>query len=95
PVAQLTVSPRNPPKPHSIEIPVDPELLEAGDHNGSTFYQHQKFAEVVRGNGAVEVTIDDGLMAVVMGMAAQHAAATNQTVLISDILDGKITSSGA
>lgn len=93
PVAQLTVSPRNPPKPHSIEIPVDPELLEAGDHNGSTFYQHQKFAEVVRGNGAVEVTIDDGLMAVVMGMAAQHAAATNQTVLISDILDGKITSS--
>jgi hypothetical protein len=30
-----------------------------------------------------------------MGMAAQHAAVTNQTVLISDILDGKITSSGA
>jgi predicted dehydrogenase len=93
PVAQLTVSPRNPAGPHSIEIPVDPELLEAGDHNGSTFYQHQKFAEVVRGNGSVEVNIHDGMMAVVMGMAAQHAATTHETVLIGDILEGKIGSS--
>ena len=93
PVAQLTVSPRNPAGPHSIEIPVDPELLEAGDHNGSTFYQHQKFAEVVRENGSVEVNIHDGMMAVIMGMAAQHAATTHETVLISDILEGKIGSS--
>ena len=32
----------------------------------------------------------DGMMAVVMGMAAQHAATTHETVLISDILEGKI-----
>ncbi|WP_438997069.1 Gfo/Idh/MocA family protein [Candidatus Puniceispirillum sp.] len=91
PIAKLTVSPRNPPGPRSIDIPVDPELLEAGDHNGSTFYQHQKFADVVRGHGDVEVSIHDGMMAVVMGMAAQHAATTHETVLINDILDGKIT----
>ncbi|ADE38487.1 Gfo/Idh/MocA family protein [Candidatus Puniceispirillum marinum] len=91
PIAKLTVSPRNPPGPRSIDIPVDPELLEAGDHNGSTFYQHQKFADVVRGHGAVEVSIHDGMMAVIMGMAAQHAATTHETVLIKDILDGKIT----
>ena len=92
PIAQLTVSPRNPAGPRRIEIPVDPELLEVGDHNGSTFYQHQKFAEVVRGNGSVEVKMHDGMMAVVMGMAAQHAATAHETVLISDILEGKINS---
>ena len=42
----------------SIEIPVDPALLEAGDHNGSTFYQHVRFAAAVRGQGPVEVTLD-------------------------------------
>ena len=91
PVAQLTVSPRNPVGPRSVEIPVDAELLEAGDHNGSTFYQHQKFAEVVRGNGIVEVSMHDGMMAVAMGMAAQHAATTHETVMISDILANKMT----
>lgn len=92
PVPQLTVSPRNPASPRSIEIPVDPELLEAGDHNGSTFYQHKKFAEVVRGNSSVEVNMHDGMMAVVMGMAAQQAAITHETVLISDILEDKVAS---
>mgnify|MGYP006955182137 CR=1 FL=1 len=39
---------------------VDPKLLDAGDHNGSTFYQHQRFNAVVRGEGEVEVTLADG-----------------------------------
>ncbi|MER8545585.1 hypothetical protein NKH41_07560 [Mesorhizobium sp. M1169] len=36
PVPQLIVSPRNPPGPRLLEIPVDPRLLEAGDPSGST-----------------------------------------------------------
>jgi predicted dehydrogenase len=63
-----------------VEIPVDPALLEAGDHNGSTFYQHQKFLEVVRGNGMPEVTLEDGAWAVRIGLAAQKAALTGETV---------------
>jgi predicted dehydrogenase len=54
PVPQLIVSPRDPKGPHQIEVPVDPALLAAGDHNGSTFYQHDRFANVVRGRGTVE-----------------------------------------
>lgn len=81
PVPQLIVSPRDPKGPVSVEIPVDPVLLEAGDHNGSTFYQHQRFNAAVRGQGAVEVSLADGAKAVAMGLAAQESAITGQVVV--------------
>src|SRR5690606_14120589 len=74
PTAQLIVSPRRAPGPRTVEVPVDPVLLDAGDHNGSTFYQHRRFVDVVRGKAEVEVSLDDGWKAVAMGMAAQASA---------------------
>ncbi len=82
PTAQVIVSPRQPKGPQTVEIPVDPALLEAGDHNGSTFYQHQRFLEVVRGQGRPEVSLEDGAWAVRIGLAAQRAAATGQVVTL-------------
>jgi predicted dehydrogenase len=63
-----------------LDIPVDPSLLEAGDHNGSTFYQHQKFAAVVRGEASVDVTLLDGLKAVMIGLAAEESCKTGQAI---------------
>ncbi|MEP4767657.1 MAG: Gfo/Idh/MocA family oxidoreductase [Roseibium sp.] len=84
PVPQLLVSPRSPKGPKLIEIPVDPAILDAGDHNGSTFYQHEGFVAVVRGEMAVpEVTLDDGRRAVEMGLAAQQSARTGQVVAVT------------
>jgi len=80
PVPQLIISPRAPKGPFTSQIPVDPTLLAAGDHNGSTFYQHQRFNAVVRGLGRIEVTADDGMKAVAMGLAAQESARTGQAV---------------
>ncbi|MEP4198417.1 MAG: Gfo/Idh/MocA family oxidoreductase [Aliishimia sp.] len=81
PVAQLVTSPRHPQGPVTHDIPVDPELLEAGDHNGSTYYQHQRFAALVRGEtDAPEVSMRDGWAAVAMGLAAQHSATTGTAV---------------
>ncbi|PZX45712.1 hypothetical protein LY56_01737 [Roseinatronobacter thiooxidans] len=80
PVPQLIVSPRNPKGPHLIEVPVDATLLEAGDHNGSTFYQHDHFAKAVRARGMVEVGLSDGIWAVQMGLAAQQAVRTRKVV---------------
>jgi predicted dehydrogenase len=82
PVPQLIVSPRSPKGPFTSEIPVDPTLLAAGDHNGSTYYQHQRFHAAVRGDGAVEVTVSDGAKAVAIGLAAQESARTGQAVLL-------------
>ena len=80
PVPQLIISPRAPQGPITMDIPVDPALLDAGDHNGSTFYQHQRFNAVVRGLGGVEVTVSDGAKAVAMGIAAQQSAISGQAV---------------
>ncbi|MEO3998350.1 Gfo/Idh/MocA family oxidoreductase [Mesorhizobium sp. CAU 1732] len=80
PSPQVIVSPRHNPGPRLVEVPVDPTLLAAGDHNGSTFYQHRKFVDAVRGNAPVEVSLDDGWKAVAMGMAAQRSAREGITV---------------
>lgn len=80
PVPKLVISPREPKGPRELDVPVDPQALAAGDHNGSTLYQHQKFNAVVRGQGAVEVGLRDGLSAVIMGLAAQESARTGQAI---------------
>jgi predicted dehydrogenase len=83
PTPLLTVSPRSPKGPYTVEVPVDPQLLEAGDHNGSTFYQHQRFAGVLRNGGRVEVTVADGTRAVQIGLAAQQSVLTGQAVTLA------------
>ena len=80
PVPQLVTSPRNPKGPRTELFPVEAALLEAGDHNGSTYYQHQRFLEVVRGQGGPEVTLQDGGWAVRIGLAAQQSAMEGRVV---------------
>jgi predicted dehydrogenase len=80
PVPKVIVSPRNPAGPRELDIPVDPTLLAAGDHNGSTFYQHQGFQRAATGMQQPEVSLDDGWWAVAMGLAAQQSAMTGQAV---------------
>ena len=86
PVPILTLSPRKPKGPQTLEIPVDTKLLEAGDHNGSTFYQHERFARVLLGEQEVEVTLQDGINAVLMGLAAQRSSETGEAI---DLIDGE------
>ena len=84
PIPLLIESPRNPQGPVVTEIPVDPALLEAGDHNGATFYQHRLFLALVRGERQhADVTLADGKKAVLMGMAAQESAATGRAVALN------------
>ena len=80
PVPQVIVSPRDPKGPRVLEVPVDPALLAAGDHNGSTFYQHQGFARAAMGLQSPEVSLLDGWWAVAMGMAAQASAREGRAI---------------
>ena len=83
PVAELLISPRAMQGMRREPVEVDPTLLAAGDHNGSTFYQHERFANVVRGHGHVEVSLDDGAKAVAIGLAAQESAATGTAISLA------------
>jgi len=85
PVPRVILSPRDPQGPIEREVPVDPTLLDAGDHNGSTFYQHQGFVDLVRGTRAApEVGLYDGMMSAIMGMAAQRAMQEHRVVSIKE-----------
>ena len=55
-------------------VPVDPRLLEAGAHHGATFYQHQRFFEMIQTGGRPEVSLEDGMKAVAIGLAAERSA---------------------
>lgn len=87
PIPEVVISPRSPVGPVVKEVPVDPEILAAGDHHGSTFYQHRKFLQVVRGEKPdVEVSLHDGKMAVLMGMAAQRSMVEKRVVQLAEYL---------
>ncbi|WP_371170742.1 Gfo/Idh/MocA family protein [Aliiroseovarius sp. 2305UL8-7] len=63
------------------EVEVDETVLAAGDHHGSTFFQHQRFRDLVlSGEGKPEVTLEDGLWSVRVGEAAEESARTGRAV---------------
>lgn len=78
--SELVYSPRSPKGPIVEAVKVDTSLQLAGDHQGSTYFQHQKFYDVLRGKGKVEVTVNDGLQAVLMGLAAEQSVREHQAV---------------
>jgi predicted dehydrogenase len=63
-----------------IPIPVDAKVLAAGNHFGSTFYQHKRFFEIIRSGGKPEVTLQDGLKAVAIGEAAERSIRSGMPV---------------
>ena len=82
--AELVLSPRMEKGPVRVPVPVDPTVLSAGDHHGSTFYQHRAFARMVRDGGRPAVTLRDGAIAVSMGLAAERSVATGEVVTMEE-----------
>ncbi len=84
--SQLVVSDRQTKVETTENVLVDEEILQAGDHHGSTFFQHQKFVELVRsGKGEAEVTLEDGLWSVRVGEAAELSARTGQAIRLDEV----------
>jgi len=61
-------------------VDVDAAILAVGDHHGSTYFQHQKFLQMIRSNGVPEVSLEDGMKAVRIGLAAEQSAKTGAAV---------------
>ena len=89
PEGAIVYSPRvgfmNPKQVERRVVHVDEAALNAGSHHGSTFYEHQKFIAAVRGEGAVEVTAHDGMMAVAIGVAAELSAREHRVVTMAEL----------
>jgi predicted dehydrogenase len=89
PAGELVHSPRvgfmNPKRATREIVHTDAAALAAGQHHGSTFYQHQAFTSAVRGEGPVLVTADDGLRAVAIGLAAEISAREHRVVAMAEL----------
>ena len=79
-LSEVVVSRRATKLAHREEVHVEPDILAAGDHHGSTFFQHRKFLDIVRKGGQPEVTLEDGLKAVMIGAAAEESARTGRAM---------------
>lgn len=84
PEAQVIFSPRHPRGPESKVVKVDQDIMAAGSHHGSTYYEHLGFKAAIDANAAVEVTVSDGLRAVALGLAAQASARRHQVMEMID-----------
>jgi myo-inositol 2-dehydrogenase / D-chiro-inositol 1-dehydrogenase len=80
--AEIEISPRFPQAPARRPVHVDAAILNAGSHHGSTYYEHLGFRRAVLEGGRVEVTMLDGLKAVVMGLAAERSIKQRRAVAI-------------
>jgi predicted dehydrogenase len=78
--ASLLLQPRAKDKVIRETIEVDADLAAAGDHHGSTYYQHEKFANALLNGGPIEVSALDGAVAVRMGAAAQESLKSGEAV---------------
>ncbi len=62
-------------------VDVDARILRAGDHHGSTYFQHVRFLDLVRaGRGTPEVSLADGYWSVLVGEAAEQSIRTHQVI---------------
>lgn len=79
--ARLEISWRESKTQTGSEVLVDESILQAGDHHGSTFFQHQRFLELVRGDRSKpEVDLQDGLWSVRVGEAAELSVRLGKAV---------------
>ncbi|OCW58094.1 Gfo/Idh/MocA family protein [Hoeflea olei] len=80
--SEFVLSPRASKQEHREVMHVDPAILAVGDHHGSTYFQHRKFLDLVNKGGVPEVSLDDGLKAVRIGLAAERSAKTGQAIAL-------------
>ena len=68
-------------------IEVDKKILEAGHHHGSTYYEHLAFLNAIKNNSNPEVSLNDGLIAVAVGEAAEKSIKLRRLVKLEEIID--------
>jgi myo-inositol 2-dehydrogenase/D-chiro-inositol 1-dehydrogenase len=89
PDGALVYSPRtgfnNPKTPERSHVGVDEAALNAGSHHGATFYEHQAFLAAIKGEGPVEVSAEDGMRAVAIGIAAETSAREKRVVDMAEL----------
>ena len=84
PEGNVVIGRRKPKRVETVHVPVREEVLKAGFHHGASYYQHLAFQRAIRQGGAPQVSAEDGLKAVAMGLAAHRSIEEGRPVLMSE-----------
>ncbi len=57
-----------------------------GLHHGSSYVEHQRFFDAINGTNPIEVTLDDGLWSVAMGVAAHRSIETGRPITMNEVM---------
>ena len=68
-------------------IKVDKKILNAGYHYGSTYYEHLSFIKAIQKGTKAEVSLQDGLIAVAIGEAAEKSIKEKRLVYMKEIIN--------
>jgi len=86
-------NPRTPPAPDSYEkntteevLGVSQDLLAAGYHEGATFYELEAVVQAVLASETPQVTVHDGIMAVLLGVAAELSIKEKRAIDVQELL---------
>lgn len=64
----------------------DTNIRYAGQHFGASYIEHQRFAHAIRKGQPAEVSLEEGLRCVAVGLAAHRSIDTGLPVLLTDVL---------
>ena len=85
PASELTIGDRATRGSETTVVDVPPDLLAAGSHHGSTWFEHAAFLAALRSGTPPAVSLDDGLRAVAMGVAAERSIAERRPVDMAEL----------
>ena len=85
PESTLVIGRRIPKSVETVDIPVDQQVLAAGGHHGSTYYQHLAFLDAIRRGGPPEVGVREGRLAVAMGIAGERSVKEGRPIALADL----------
>ena len=68
------------------EIVHDPRVAHEGFHHGSSYLEHVDFLAAVRSGGAPAVNVEQGLLAVAVGVAAHRSIDEGRVVTMDEVL---------
>ncbi len=66
-------------------VPDDPEVRYRGSHHGASYLELARFCDAIRSGGVAQVTVDDGLWSVAMGVAAHRSIDEGRPVQLSEL----------
>jgi predicted dehydrogenase len=64
----------------------DTNIRYAGQHFGASYIEHQRFAAAIRNGTGPEVSLEEGMRCVAVGLAANRSIETGLPVALADVL---------